>query len=149
MTDSILLCADGSEASSRALTQGLAVVRPGDVIVATVIDAPDPMLLTGTGFAGGTLSEEEYAVHEQAVEDEGRRVVEAAKAALGVDSATTVVLRGDAGQAICQHAVEQDIAVIVMGTRGHGGIKRAILGSVADHVVRNAPCPVVVVGNPE
>lgn len=33
---------------------------------------------------------------------------------------------------------------IVIGTRGRGGIKRALLGSVSDYVVRNAPCPVVV-----
>jgi nucleotide-binding universal stress UspA family protein len=31
-----------------------------------------------------------------------------------------------------------------MGSRGRGGIKRALLGSVSDHVVRNAPCPVVI-----
>jgi nucleotide-binding universal stress UspA family protein len=35
---------------------------------------------------------------------------------------------------------------MVVGTRGRGGLRRAVLGSVSDHVVRNAPCPVVVVG---
>jgi nucleotide-binding universal stress UspA family protein len=147
MADQVLLCTDGSDASITALRRGLAVVRPGDVTVATVIDAPDPMLVTGTGFAGGTLTEEEYAEHEQRVVDGGTAVVEAASDALGVDGASTVVLRGEAGQAICQHAEEQGVAVIVVGTRGHGGIKRALLGSVADHVVRNALCPVVVVSN--
>jgi nucleotide-binding universal stress UspA family protein len=147
MADQVLLCTDGSDASIVALRQGLAVVRDGDVIVATVIDGPDPMLVTGTGFAGGTLTEEEYQEHEQGVQSEGDAVVEAANAALAIPGSTTVVLRGEPGQAICQYAEEQGVGVIVVGTRGHGGIKRALLGSVADHVVRNAPCPVVVVSN--
>jgi nucleotide-binding universal stress UspA family protein len=33
----------------------------------------------------------------------------------------------------------------VLGTRGHGGLRRAVLGSVSDHVVRNCPCPVITV----
>jgi nucleotide-binding universal stress UspA family protein len=148
MAGEVVLCTDGSEASIRALSEGMAVVRPGEVVVLTVAAAPDPMLVTGTGFAGGTLTAAEYAEHEQLIEEDGQRVVEAARASLGLDSATVVVLRGEAGQAICQYAAEQGAAVVVVGTRGHGGIKRAILGSVADHVVRSAPCPVVVVGNP-
>jgi nucleotide-binding universal stress UspA family protein len=36
---------------------------------------------------------------------------------------------------------------VVLGTRGRGGIARALLGSVSDYVVRNAPCPVVVTGS--
>jgi nucleotide-binding universal stress UspA family protein len=36
-----------------------------------------------------------------------------------------------------------------MGSRGRGGIKRALLGSVSDFVVRNASCPVVITGPAE
>jgi nucleotide-binding universal stress UspA family protein len=35
-------------------------------------------------------------------------------------------------------------SALVMGSRGRGGIKRALLGSVSDYVVRHAPCPVVI-----
>ena len=34
----------------------------------------------------------------------------------------------------------------MVGSRGRGGLKRAVLGSVSDHIVRNAPCPVLVTG---
>ena len=54
--------------------------------------------------------------------------------------------QGDAATAICQLAEELDAAAIVIGSRGRGGIKRAVLGSVSDHVVRNAPCTVIVTG---
>lgn len=45
---------------------------------------------------------------------------------------------------ICKYAVEHDIDLIVMGTRGRGGFTHMILGSVAERVLRQAPCPVLV-----
>jgi nucleotide-binding universal stress UspA family protein len=42
-------------------------------------------------------------------------------------------------------AREEKAAYIVMGTHGRGGIGRFMLGSVADRVIRTAPCPVVTV----
>jgi nucleotide-binding universal stress UspA family protein len=47
---------------------------------------------------------------------------------------------------LCSFAEEVTADVIVLGTRGRGRIKRALLGSVADYVVRNAACPVLVTG---
>jgi nucleotide-binding universal stress UspA family protein len=38
---------------------------------------------------------------------------------------------------------------VVVGSRGRGGIRRALLGSVSDYVVRNAPCSVVVTRSPD
>jgi nucleotide-binding universal stress UspA family protein len=40
----------------------------------------------------------------------------------------------------------EEAAVVAMATHGRSGFKRALLGSVADHVVRHAPCPVLLVG---
>lgn len=47
---------------------------------------------------------------------------------------------------ILTYAVEHDSDLIVLGTHGHRGVRRLILGSVAEEVVRKAPCPVVTVG---
>ena len=46
-------------------------------------------------------------------------------------------------------AAEIDADLIVMGTRGLAGLKHAMLGSVAERVVRLAPCPVLTVKHPE
>ena len=147
MTASILLCADGSDLSNAALAAGLAIVRPdADVIIATVVSAPDPMLVTGTGMAGGTMSMEDFEDHDRALESEGRVLVADVATKLGVPSAQAVLLRGDAGGAICDFAASQGVQAIVIGSRGRGGIKRALLGSVSDYVVRNAPCPVIITG---
>jgi nucleotide-binding universal stress UspA family protein len=59
-------------------------------------------------------------------------------------SADVHMLSGEPGPAICQLATELSARAIVIGTRGRGGLKRALLGTVSDHVVRNAPCSVVV-----
>ena len=46
---------------------------------------------------------------------------------------------------ICQQAREIDADLIVLATRGHSGLKRLLLGSTAERVLRFAPCPVLVV----
>ena len=46
---------------------------------------------------------------------------------------------------IIHYAREQDVSVIIMGTRGRGPIAHMLLGSVAEQVLRKAPCPVLVV----
>jgi nucleotide-binding universal stress UspA family protein len=57
-----------------------------------------------------------------------------------------VILRtGDARDVIDQAATELHADLIVMGTHGRRGISRALLGSVAETVVRSAPCPVLTV----
>jgi nucleotide-binding universal stress UspA family protein len=42
-------------------------------------------------------------------------------------------------------ALAQDADLVVVGTRGRGNIAAALLGSVSNHVVQHAPCPVVIV----
>ena len=52
---------------------------------------------------------------------------------------------GAPGEVICWLAQERDCDQIVMGTHGHTGLKHLLLGSVAEYVVRHAPCPVLTV----
>lgn len=145
MADTIVLCTDGSELSDRALAAGLAVVAPaGRMIVATVVDAVDQTLVAGSGMAGGVMSP---AALDQLAESqlaEGDGIVHAAVATLGLTGAETRVLRGAPGPALCDLATEVEARALLIGSSGRGGLKRALLGSVSDHVVRNAPCPVVI-----
>jgi nucleotide-binding universal stress UspA family protein len=50
---------------------------------------------------------------------------------------------------IVRYAKERNIDLIVMGTHGRGFVAHLLMGSVAESVVRNAPCPVLTVRHPE
>ncbi len=58
---------------------------------------------------------------------------------------TTALLEGRAGPETVRYAREQRIDLIVLGTHGRTGLTRALLGSVAEYVVRLAPCLVLTV----
>jgi len=63
-------------------------------------------------------------------------------------SARAALRTGVAYQEIVTLAVDERADLIVIGTHGRGGIDRALLGSVADRVIRLAPCPVLTVREP-
>ncbi len=143
----MLLCTDGSERSTRALATGWELFGPEAVpVVVTVADSPDPTLLTGSGFGGPVVSPEEFDQQADRADLVARSVVDQMVAMLGVAGAETHVLGGDPAGAICQLAEDLSARAIVVGSRGRGGLKRAVLGSVSDHLVRRAPCTVVVTG---
>lgn len=56
-----------------------------------------------------------------------------------------LVWEGDPGPAIVDAAAAEHADLVVIGTRGRNRIERAVLGSVSDHVVRHAHCPVLIV----
>jgi universal stress protein A len=58
---------------------------------------------------------------------------------------TRVALLGPAASRIVDYAAEQDADLIVMGTHGHGPLHHLLIGSVAERVLRTAPCPVMTV----
>jgi len=147
MADTIVLCADGSELSTRALATGLAQLKPAArTVIVTVVEVGDATLVMGTGIAGGTMSPGEFDTLERERTEEAETILRDVATALALPDTETLVLRGESGAAICDYAAEVAARAIVIGTRGRGGIKRAFLGSVSDYVVRNAPCPVVVTG---
>jgi nucleotide-binding universal stress UspA family protein len=60
-----------------------------------------------------------------------------------------VVRHGSPSVEIVELASEEHADVVMMGTHGRGGMSRLLLGSVADRVIRTAPCPVLTVRKPE
>ena len=149
MPFTVLVCVDGSELAESALVEGLAVLRDHErTVLVTVVSGPDSSLVVGTGFAGGVMSGDELVTVQQEKVAEARAMLKETAARLGHSDAELMVLEGPAGTAICELAASLPASAIVIGTRGHGGVRRAVLGSVSDHVVRHAPC-VVLTRNPD
>jgi nucleotide-binding universal stress UspA family protein len=64
-------------------------------------------------------------------------------------SVETVVREGYPATAIEEEARTRHADLVVIGTRGHSGLKHLLLGSIAERVVQKAPCPVLAVKTPE
>jgi nucleotide-binding universal stress UspA family protein len=60
-----------------------------------------------------------------------------------------VLLEGDPASEIARYAADANIDVIVIGTHGRTGVDRLVMGSVAERVMREAPCSVLVVKLPK
>jgi nucleotide-binding universal stress UspA family protein len=141
----VLLCTDGSDLALTALRRGWGVIGSHDrVVVAIVVTLTHAVDVHGTGMAGGVMTPDEAADEDAVRRRDGQQVVDATRQALGLGDAEAAVVDGDPGGALCDLAAALPADVMVIGTRGRGGLRRAMLGSVSDHVVRNAPCPVVV-----
>jgi len=65
--------------------------------------------------------------------------------ALGVTALSSKVLMGDVAEQIIDCAIQQQGNLIVMGTHGYKGLEKVMFGSIADEVVKAAPCPIMTV----
>jgi len=149
--ETIIIATDGSDTAKEAASRGLALLRPVDqVLVVSVADLADPDLAEdATGHAAATMTPEEVeAVNKEALARGQSNIdttIEALRAHPGLPPGLEArVLGGQAGPALCHLASETGAIAVVMGSSGRGGLRRAVLGSVSDHVVRHSPCPVVV-----
>jgi nucleotide-binding universal stress UspA family protein len=87
------------------------------------------------------------ATIEQTIAD-CHTALDAAKAklkALGVADVEAVLLQGAPAVELVRQANDQRVELLIMGTHGRTGMAHLVLGSVAERVVRKAPCPVITV----
>lgn len=69
----------------------------------------------------------------------------AAKSAVPVTTALREMIGGSVADAIVREARKSGADLIVLGTHGRRGVRRLVLGSDAEHVVRSAPVPVLLI----
>jgi nucleotide-binding universal stress UspA family protein len=142
--ETVIVAIDGSDAALEAARAGLAIVRPDATVLIVTVVEPSEAAMPVSGFAGSVMSPQEVEAEDKARTGAASEDLDAAVSALGLHDGQTLVLHGDPGPAVCDIAAEHSARAIVMGSRGRGGLKRALLGSVSDYVVRNSPCPVVI-----
>lgn len=126
---------DGSDSAKRALDRAIEL-RDGGAAIDVV--AAERLMPQGKG-AMFVVDPIDVEACTRAVRDAAARLRDA-----GV-SGTLVEARGDPGDVLVEHAGEVGADLIVVGTRDHGPVGRALLGSVSTAVVHRAPCDVLVV----
>jgi nucleotide-binding universal stress UspA family protein len=137
----ILVPTDFSEPSERALTyaRDLADQFHASLHLLHVVNRP----LLAEGLAAEAFMSDGTAMGSDMVEDAQRRLRKQAP-----EAASTDVVFGYAARSIVEHASRLGIDLIVMGSHGRTGIAHVLLGSVAETIVRTAPCPVLTVRGP-
>jgi universal stress protein A len=146
--ENILIPTDFEEAADTALTYGRALAERFGATL-HVLHVPENICLSA--FAA-----ENYAALYPQIQRDVENAARARLAELVIDSdhsgpkTRAVVLTSNApALTIVDYAKDHRVDLIVMGTHGRGALAHLIMGSVAERVVRLAPCPVLTVRHPE
>jgi nucleotide-binding universal stress UspA family protein len=134
----ILLATDLTGTSAGATDQAFELARQlgADLLAVSVIDP---------GIVGNRPGEPILRMDQRRAERELAAqvlVLRGRREGVGV---SFLVWEGEPGPSIVDAAVSEQVDLIVVGTHGRNRVERMVLGSVSDHVTRNAPCPVLVV----
>jgi nucleotide-binding universal stress UspA family protein len=130
----ILFPTDFSERSAAALPYAAAVARhyEAKVYLAHVVE---PAMATAGGppLPNGKAAEREMAILDRCD-------------LLNGIPYEALVEEGEIWDVLSEMIRQREIDLIILGTQGRGGFKKLILGSVAEEIIREAPCPVLAVG---
>ncbi|WP_412512216.1 universal stress protein [Variovorax paradoxus] len=148
MYQRILVPIDGSPTARRGLDEAirLAKLTQGRLRVFHAIDDLSfALAVDAYGYAGDLL---------KVLRENGDRLLEEARdsaktAGIGVETVLCDRRSGPVHELVAQEAATWPAALIVLGTHGRRGVGRAIMGSCAEHILRYAPVPVLLVRAPE
>lgn len=146
----VLIATDGSDIATATAARAGALLGTADAVtvLAVVTDLPGE---DGGGIEGSTETPAEadalLATEEHEANDWINNVI-----AVLPDAWQAVVTKrlegGDAGPMITWVAEHEGSDIVVVGSHGHGFLKRMVMGSVSQHVLHHAPCPVLLVREP-
>ncbi len=145
-----LVATDGSELALDAADRGAALLADETEVTVLAVLAGLPGDDAG-GIEGSTETPAEIDADVAADQARAQADIDAVIARLPAPlraRATGRIEAGDPGPMIVWVAEHEGSDVVVVGSHGKGALKRVFLGSVSEHVMRHAPCPVVVVRAP-
>lgn len=138
----ILVAYDGSKASNKALDHAISMSRVTPNAMISIIHVFGfPRAYFGEAYAPipASVNEEYYDLAEQTIAEAKSRLEEAGVAG------TVELVQGAPAEAILEYSKKKNSEVIIIGSRGLGGIREFVLGSVSHNVVQHARIPVLVV----
>lgn len=144
MAEIVVVGVDDSQNARHALEWAVAEakLRGASLRIVCAFESPLTTLGLGTAFGAGPP----VLVDPDVIEATARDVADRAAATVSEVPVEVVTRMDRPGDALCE--ASSDAALLVVGTRGHSGAARLLLGSVSNFVVHHATCPVVVVPSP-
>lgn len=144
----ILVPVDGSPTSNAGLREAIDLAK-GQSAALQLVHVVDYHYLAMTGMEAGAYIEDLM----ESLTQSGRRILGRAEAlARKSDLAVSTVLlespAGPAADAIVRQAKKWKADLIVIGTHGRRGVRRMLMGSDAEQIVRSSPAPVMLVRSP-
>jgi nucleotide-binding universal stress UspA family protein len=142
----VLVPTDFSAPSAKALAYGRELARTFGASLHVLHAVEEPLAQGWNGYGLPVLPE----LRAEVLAGAQRELEQAVSPGERDRQATELVTRlGDPWREIVAFARERQVDLIVMGTHGRGGMAHLLLGSVAERVMRDAPCPVLTVRHPE
>jgi nucleotide-binding universal stress UspA family protein len=137
----ILAPTDFSEHSALALDTAMELAQPGGTVILCHIVDDAPLTY---GYIGVAVPTQEMLSR---LAQEAERELQAFKPKVAKQDVLLErrVVHGNPYMEIVRLAEEEGVDLIVLGTHGRTGLKHFLIGSVAEKVLRKAPCPVLVV----
>jgi nucleotide-binding universal stress UspA family protein len=145
MFRNILVSVDGSAHADQALTEAidLAEASNGRLTILTALVRPPGWTYAGPGAAAATALEAEFEQEAQGIlRDAADRVPQRIPL-------TTILTKEPVREALLQRIDDGCHDLLVMGSRGRGTVRSAVLGSVSQHMLHHSPVPVLVVHLPD
>ena len=148
----ILVALDGSELAEQALPTAQDLARSSNAtihLIQVISRQPELEARRSSGDANPQIAELSRDLARRLIESrlsQGREYLEGIAGQLksaGIE-ADTAIREGAADENIVDYSREHGIDLVVMSTHGYGGVKRLLLGSVTDRVIRSCQAPVLV-----
>lgn len=144
----VLVATDFGEAADAALSYGRELARSFGARL-DVLHVVENVLSRGFGAEGYVAS---YPELQAEVEDAARRQLDTIVSdedRIALRARTILLTSNSPAFTITAYARDENVDLIIMGTHGRGALAHLLMGSVAERVVRTAPCPVLTVRHPE
>jgi nucleotide-binding universal stress UspA family protein len=145
MYENILVAVDGSEAAKCALNEAIRMAKLAGARLTAVYAIDQSAAFTYAGACDPHLLSEAEREAGRSLLDDALAKMKAFDVAGDSEIIKTQGIAEDIASCIVRCVERRGVDLVVMGTHGRRGMRRMVLGSVAERFVRHSPCPVLLV----